>query len=261
MPDEAPGRSPTASPAPDLDTWEGMGDRAKRRRARPPTARSQATEQRIHRAAAEIFRQKGYASTSLQDIADAVGMLKSSLYYYIDGKEDLLFAISQHIMGIGRANLERSLHREGTAEERIVGFLTDHVTSFAEAIDWQRVFHAEYHELSGDRYEEVLRRRGDYEQHLCDLIDRSRVAGNVCPDLDTWLMMTMIFSMLNSIYNWYRPGGRLSLAAVTRNCTQATLGALACPPGHEHRAAQVRLARRATPAPSPRPRSVRRTPS
>jgi TetR/AcrR family transcriptional regulator, cholesterol catabolism regulator len=253
------GRARRAHSGPDLDTWVGAGDRAKRRRVRPPSARSRAKELRIHRAAAEIFREKGYASTSLQDIADSVGMLKSSLYYYIDGKEDLLFAISQHITGIGKANLQRSLEREGTAEERIVAFLSDHITSFAEAIAWQRVFHAEYQELTGDRYQDVLRSRREYEQHLCDLIDGARAEGIVCPDLDTWLMMTMIFSMVNSIYNWYRPGGRLSLAAVTRNCTQATLGSLACPPSHEHRATKPRLARRTTPPRQPR-RTTGRTP-
>jgi AcrR family transcriptional regulator len=226
--------------APQVDPWVRTGERAKARRARPPSDRSRAKALRIQQAAAEIFREKGYASTSLQDIADSVGMLKSSLYYYIDSKEDLLFAISQHIMGIGRANLQRSLQRSGPAAERIGAFIRDHITSFEEEIGWERVFRAEFHELTGDRYEEVLTSRRTYEHHLCDLIDQGRTEGIVCPDLDTWLMMTLIFSMANSVYNWFEPGGRLSLAEVTRTCTRATLNALACPAAQDHTHARAR---------------------
>jgi AcrR family transcriptional regulator len=58
--------------------------------------RSDATRAKLRRreiieAAAEIFHRKGYSETSVQDIAEAVGILKGSLYYYIDSKEDLLF--------------------------------------------------------------------------------------------------------------------------------------------------------------------------
>ena len=50
-------------------------------------------EQQILDAAAVVFYEKGYAAASIQDVADAVGILKGSLYYYIDSKEDLLFEI------------------------------------------------------------------------------------------------------------------------------------------------------------------------
>jgi AcrR family transcriptional regulator len=43
--------------------------------------------------AAELFREKGFVATSLEDIAREVGMYKGSLYHYIDSKEDLLFAV------------------------------------------------------------------------------------------------------------------------------------------------------------------------
>ena len=58
-------------------------------------------------AAARVFHEKGYESTSIQDIADAVGILKGSLYYYITSKEDLLFEILQDVHEQGLRNLER----------------------------------------------------------------------------------------------------------------------------------------------------------
>ena len=47
----------------------------------------------IVEAAAEAFRTNGFAATSLEDIASAVGIWKGSLYHYINSKEDLLFAV------------------------------------------------------------------------------------------------------------------------------------------------------------------------
>ena len=52
------------------------------------------------------FHEKGYEATSIQDIADAVGILKGSLYYYITSKEDLLFEILEDV------------HQQGIREPR-----------------------------------------------------------------------------------------------------------------------------------------------
>jgi DNA-binding transcriptional regulator YbjK len=59
---------------------------------RVPTARRNRSDE-ILQAAIEIFHQKGYAAASIQDVADTVGVLKGSLYHYIDSKEDLLARI------------------------------------------------------------------------------------------------------------------------------------------------------------------------
>ena len=73
------------------------------RRSRPPRRR----RQEILEAAAGVFHAKGYKATSIQDIADAVGILKGSLYYYITSKEDLLFEILEDVHQQGLRNLER----------------------------------------------------------------------------------------------------------------------------------------------------------
>ena len=50
-------------------------------------------EQEIITVAARLFKEKGYRATTLEDIAAAVGMLKGSLYYYIQSKEELLYIV------------------------------------------------------------------------------------------------------------------------------------------------------------------------
>src|SRR5690242_21930048 len=81
------------------------------RRSRAPRRR----QQEIVEAAARVFHEKGYESTSIQDIADAVGILKGSLYYYITSKEDLLFEIIRGVHEEALKNLELR------SEERRVG--------------------------------------------------------------------------------------------------------------------------------------------
>ena len=79
-------------------------------------------------AAAALFREKGYAATSIQDVADAVNILKGSLYYYIKSKDDLLFEVIQEVHDGGLKNLEEGKGVDGSALERIRAFVTRHMT-------------------------------------------------------------------------------------------------------------------------------------
>ena len=183
---------------PGLESWDGMGDRAKRRRARPPSARSRATEQRIHQAAAEIFREKGYASTSLQDIADSVGMLKSSLYYYIDSKDDLLYGLNRTMHKIAMENLKRVGEAPGPPSEKLRLLLTLHIAQFGKNLPLIRVFYTEFGALKGARRTSIIRDRRAYEAATTALIDEGKALGEFCPDLDSTLTCNAILTMANS---------------------------------------------------------------
>ena len=96
----------------------------KGRRSRAPRRR----QQEILEAAARVFHEKGYESTSIQDIADSVGILKGSLYYYITSKEDLLFEIIQGVHEEALKNLDRTAAVEGDALQKIRAFVVVHFT-------------------------------------------------------------------------------------------------------------------------------------
>src|ERR1700687_405761 len=81
----------------------------------------------IVRAAAEIFYRKGYDATTMQDIAEVVGMLKGSLYYYISAKEDLLYEIIDEVHEVWAKNLERNTVMQGDPLTRIWAFVHDNV--------------------------------------------------------------------------------------------------------------------------------------
>jgi AcrR family transcriptional regulator len=206
-----------------------------RRRSRPPRRR----RQEILEAAAGVFHEKGYKATSIQDIADAVGILKGSLYYYITSKEDLLFEILQDVHQQGLQNLERIEATPGTPLQRIRAFVTVHVTHNAENLVKMAVFFHDFRSLSPERREIIVAERDLYDKHLRALIAAAQKDGSVCPDLDPKLTSIEILGMMNWIYHWYRPGGSLSISELAETIADFVVAGLACDPAR-HKAGHRR---------------------
>lgn len=197
-----------------------------RRRSRPPRRR----RQEILEAAAGVFHEKGYKATSIQDIADAVGILKGSLYYYITSKEDLLFEILQDVHQQGLTNLERIEATPGTPLQKIRAFVTLHVTHNAENLVKMAVFFHDFRSLSPERREIILAERDLYDRHLRTLIAAGQKDGRVCPDLDPKLTSIEILGMMNWIYHWYKPGGSQSASELAEGMADFVVAGLACNP-------------------------------
>jgi AcrR family transcriptional regulator len=197
-----------------------------RRRSRPPRRR----RQEILEAAAGVFHEKGYKATSIQDIADAVGILKGSLYYYITSKEDLLFEILQDVHQQGLQNLERIDETPGTPLQKIRAFVKVHVTHNAENLVKMAVFFHDFRSLSPERREIIVAERDLYDKHLRSLIAAAQREGAVCPDLDPKLTSIEILGMMNWIYHWYRPGGNLPVSALADSMADFVVAGIACDP-------------------------------
>jgi AcrR family transcriptional regulator len=205
------------------------------RRSHPPRRR----QQEILEAAAQVFHEKGYESTSIQDIADAVGILKGSLYYYIASKEDLLFEILQSVHEEALANLERTTATPGDALQRIRAFVTIHVTFNAEHLVKMAVFFQDFRSLSPERRALIVEERDVYDAFLRNLIREGQADGSICADIDPKVTAIAILGMMNWIYHWYRPGGGRSAANLADAYADFVVAGLACSPEtHEpgHRA-------------------------
>jgi AcrR family transcriptional regulator len=206
----------------------------RRSRVRPPSRRWLEREQEIYEVAAEIFHKKGYAGTTLQDIADAVGLLKGSLYYYIDSKEDLLYRITQVIHGNARAILDETRALDGTPCEKLYALVKGHVLSFGARLTFIRVFYTEYAALTGERREEIMGERRQYAGYVDELIAAGQADGSFCPDHHVRIVRNAILTMINSVYLWYRPGHDEPIEAVATAYANYTIAGLRCPPEHDH---------------------------
>jgi AcrR family transcriptional regulator len=201
------------------------------RRAVPPKARggrdTGARFARVVDAAAELFSKQGYAATSIQDIADAVGLLGGSLYHYIDTKEDLLYAVireaHQHTAALGHEAV--NLDEDANAKLRLI--VRRHLEGAGANLAKLRVFYNESGSLSPPRLQEIVADRDSYEHSLRRVIKTGQDEGAFAPHLDPVLTSIAILAVLNSVQQWYRPDSPRTLDEVIAAFTDLILRGVA----------------------------------
>ncbi|GBC81802.1 HTH-type transcriptional repressor KstR2 [bacterium HR10] len=182
----------------------------------------------ILRAAAELFYEKGYHATTMQDVADRVGMLKGSLYYYIDSKEDLLYITLDQVIKKGddyflqkvtsaRDPIEK-LRRAIEAEIEYV--IRDQVTV--------GLFLHEFDTLSDRRRRRILARMRRFQNRYIEIIREGQAAG-VFRQLDPRLVVYGILGMCNWVYRWYRPDLGFTPEQITAVFTRLILDGIVKP--------------------------------
>jgi len=161
--------------------------------------------------AAEVFYRQGYADASVQDVADALGILKGSLYHYIDSKEDLLFAILEEVHADVDALFATATGRTGVAPlERLVDYVRNQVEYNARNVTKIAVYYQDGDKLSPPRRQEIRSRRRAHEKYVAGLLHEAQERGEAPPDLDVPLATASIFATMIWPYTWYRPGGGVS---------------------------------------------------
>jgi AcrR family transcriptional regulator len=193
---------------------------------RPPRRR----QLEVLEVAARVFHQKGYESTSIQDIAEAIGILKGSLYYYIRSKEDLLYEILQGVHEEALANITPVVEMEGDALQKIRAFVTTHLMFNAEHLTKMGVFYHDFRSLSGERRSSIVESRDYYDGLLRGFIRQGQKDGTVCPDVDAKAAALGVMGMLNWIYQWYHPGGGLNERELADEFADLVVNGLACDP-------------------------------
>ena len=181
-----------------------------------------------------MFHRKGYAATTLQDIADAVGLLKGSLYYYFDSKEDLLYRIARSLHSHATANMEQAKNVNGSPPARLRALVEGHVLAFGQRLTVIRVFYTEHGSLTGERRAEIMGVRAQYAGYVEELLREGQADGSFCPDLHAGVTTNAILTMVNSVYVWYRPEGYPDIGEVARTLAEFTLAGLRCGADHSH---------------------------
>jgi TetR/AcrR family transcriptional regulator, cholesterol catabolism regulator len=210
---------------------------AKSGKTRQPPRRR---KQEIVDAAARVFHEKGYESTSIQDIADEVGILKGSLYYYIESKEDLLYEILSDVHDEALRRIEAAVGDETNAVDKVRAFIMALVTYHAENLVRIGVFFNDFRSLRPDRRDAIVRERDRYDRLLRNVIRQGQEDGTICPDVDPKFAALAILGMVNWMYQWYRPGGARTARTIANNYGDIITAGLECSPeshvpGHRRR--------------------------
>lgn len=158
-------------------------------------------------AAARMFDAKGYSATSTQDIANEVGLLKGSIYYYINSKEDLLFRIIEESHEGALRAIATVSHLDVGPLAKSYALVTTHVNVFHDDRVKHSVFFKEFRSLSDDR-KEIIRGTGHaYSLFLRSILEEGQKVGQVDGDLNPRMATAGIVGMLNSMSFWYQDGG------------------------------------------------------
>jgi AcrR family transcriptional regulator len=181
--------------------------KSQRRNAGRAVTRTGDREAQIIESATRMFQERGYDATTIQAIADDVGILKGSLYYYIDSKDDLLFRIIEDVhRGLGESVANSADYDDPL--DRIRAFVEGHVRFCAANMPAIRVFLHDFRALSEDRKTKIVEERDEYNQQFRELVVAAGEEGLLREDLDIDLVVLAVFGMMNWMYQWYRPGGR-----------------------------------------------------
>jgi AcrR family transcriptional regulator len=163
----------------------------------------------IGMAAARLFSERGYHGTSMQDLAEALGLQRGSLYAHIGSKQELLFGVvdegADRFLNRGSEALELA----GPASSRLRSLLVGHVQTAIEHLNSATVFLNEWRYLSPELRELIRQKRDRYEEMVRSIIRDGMAAGEFRSDVDVAFAARLVLSAGNWTYAWYRPEGEL----------------------------------------------------
>jgi TetR/AcrR family transcriptional regulator, cholesterol catabolism regulator len=182
---------------------------AKPGRARKSGEAENATVKRLLRAAVGLFSSKGYAATSTREVAALLGMQKASLYYHIEGKEDLLYFICKSSLEQIRNDVDAHIQGVEDPVERMRVLMVAHIESMLRDADEHTTTLAEMHALSKERLKLVLELRDQYESLVRGVLQAGQEAGSLRNDVDVKYLCLIVLGLMNRVLVWYRRGGPL----------------------------------------------------
>jgi TetR/AcrR family transcriptional regulator, cholesterol catabolism regulator len=164
-------------------------------------------------AAVKLFEQKGYHATSVQDIADEVGLQKGSLYHYIQSKEDLLLQIAHQAISEFNQRLERVIASDLTAKEKLIRAIENHLTVSISNLQTTTVLLREAFSL-GETPGSVIQQLTDrYLELWTQILLEGMETGEFAVE-NPRITALAILGACNWVYRWYKSSGELSAEEV-----------------------------------------------
>ncbi|KEZ54068.1 TetR/AcrR family transcriptional regulator [Metabacillus indicus] len=173
-------------------------------------------KEKIIQESIQLFGEKGFKETSIQDIVDALSVTKGTFYYYYKSKTELLMAIhlkyidellrkQEEIIHDGSKPYKQKLHE-------IVYMLIHDIEK--EGLS-AKVFFREMRNLTEEDMAEVIKKRDQFRLNIQQLLEAGIGAGEFRSDLPMDIVTFGILGMTNWSYFWFDPNGRVSDAEVS----------------------------------------------
>ncbi|HEU5331257.1 MAG TPA: TetR/AcrR family transcriptional regulator [Actinocrinis sp.] len=150
-----------------------------------------------------VFNVRGYDGTSMEDLAKAAGITKSSIYHHVSGKEELLrLAVTRALDGLFGV-LDEAPAREGAAAARLEYVIRRTCDQLVGNLPYVTLLLRVRGNTAAER--EALERRREFDHRVADLVAAAIAEGDLRADLDPRLTARLVFGLVNSMTEWYRP--------------------------------------------------------
>ncbi|HEY1914885.1 MAG TPA: TetR/AcrR family transcriptional regulator [Streptosporangiaceae bacterium] len=154
--------------------------------------------------AVTVFNERGYDGASMGDLSRRLGITKSSIYHHVDSKEDLLaLALDRALDGLF-AVADEVTAAAGPAIERLERLVRGSVLVLAERLPYVTLLLRARGNTATER--RALARRRQFDDIVADLVKQAERDGDIRPDVDPTVTARLLFGMVNSLIEWYRPG-------------------------------------------------------
>lgn len=171
--------------------------------------------------AVQVFTERGYDGASFQHLSKASGLSRSSIYHHVESKEELLR------LGLARA-LEPLLASTtepgattGPAIDRLTYLIRRNIEILIERLPYVTLLLNAHGNTESERW--ALQQRREYDQIVAGVVGDAITEGTVRADLDARVTARLVFGMINSVREWYRPTLKLKSADLADQVTTLLL--------------------------------------
>jgi TetR/AcrR family transcriptional regulator, cholesterol catabolism regulator len=178
----------------------GRGDRTVRRKLE------------ILRGAAAAFRDRGYAASSVRDIARRLGMAPGNLYYYFRNKQEILYFCQDYSLDVLLREARRIDGGAAAPEEKVRDLIRAQVRCMLDELDGS-AGHIEFHAMPRARLRKIIAKRDAYERIVRGVVLAGARSGEF-RTVDAKLATLAILGALNATVTWWRPEGPLAPTAI-----------------------------------------------
>lgn len=189
-----------------------LNRRSNRHGAERVRRRGEARRLEILHAAARVFRRRGLAAAGMREIAEEADLSPGNLYYYFNGKDELLLFCQERTLEHMLAAVEAARALPGPSVERVRAVLRAHVHAMLDELEGATA-HLEVELLPEALRRPLIVKRDRYERAVRELVAEGVARGEFVP-CDASLVTRAMLGAVNWTARWYRPDGAQSVAQI-----------------------------------------------